>query len=173
MISKKQQILIQDLLQTSDLELFMDSNWGSQNSSHRKFLREFSHSKNFAFSSASHTIGCGAFAGSSSKPIGIDLEVTLRVTEAAVKRISASLERAAAPTAAALWCAKEAAFKALKTFRQPPVISSISIGEWQNIDSHTETFSINNFDEFRAPPEGRGLIMEFAPYTLAFFSFCP
>lgn len=84
-------------------------------------------------SSISHTLTWGGFA-LSEKAVGFDMEVSDRVTERVVRRISSDVEMEQAQVLglsfARLWCAKESAWKAYRLNGvQPPVISSVSI-EW-------------------------------------------
>jgi phosphopantetheinyl transferase (holo-ACP synthase) len=162
--------LIKSLLSAPELQIFTQENWGSQNPTHRESLREFAQNFSHAFTSRSHTQGAGVFVAHFS-PVGVDIEVSERVTPAAVARISSAQELMAAPSPAGLWSAKEAAFKALHTFVQPPVVSKISIGDWKNIDSRTETFQLLNSQDFAAPVKGSGIVFTVLPYTFAIFAF--
>ena len=170
MISEAQIDLIKNLLSAPELQIFTQANWGSQEPTHRDSLREFAQNFSHAFTSRSHTQGAGVFVAHFSA-VGVDIEVSKRVTPAAVARISSEQELAAAPSPASLWSAKEAAFKALYTFVQPPVVSKISIGDWKNIDSRTETFRLSNYQDFAAPVNGSGVILTLPPFTFAFFVF--
>ncbi|HWU44371.1 MAG TPA: 4'-phosphopantetheinyl transferase superfamily protein [Bdellovibrio sp.] len=161
------------LLNSSDLQILMDPLWGSQNPSHRELIRQKISELNSdgkKYSSISHTEGLGIFA-LASLPLGVDVEVAQRVKESTVGRISSSKELNETPSAAALWCAKEAAFKALKMFRQPSVISGISIGGWQKIDSQFETFQLLNASEYEAPLKSHGVVVIYDEYVLSFFVF--
>ncbi|MFS4459108.1 4'-phosphopantetheinyl transferase superfamily protein [Bdellovibrio sp. HCB2-146] len=161
------------ILSAPDLQIFTRPEWGAQNESHRELIRSFVSVLKISPDtklSISHTQGMGLVAINSSS-VGVDIEVSRRVTPATVARISREEEVKAAPSPAALWCAKEAAFKALRDFTQPPVVSKITIGDWQKIDSQLETFKIFNFAELSAPQNGLGLLASFSPYTYAFFVF--
>ncbi|MDG0815110.1 4'-phosphopantetheinyl transferase superfamily protein [Bdellovibrio svalbardensis] len=162
------------LLRSPDLQLFARSEWGSNNPEYRNFIKAALQEVNvdsYLQHSISHTHELGAIALSSSA-IGVDVELSARVTEAPVARVSSREEVKAAPSPVSLWCAKEAAFKALKSYDQPSVLSKISIGEWQKIDSQTETFRLINASAFNAPSEGRGVIKHLSAHTLGFFIFC-
>lgn len=65
--------------------------------------------------------------------IGFDLEVSSRVQEKVVARISTQAELSEAPSFAHLWSAKEATFKSLKFSDQPATLSSIVIEGWQRV----------------------------------------
>ncbi len=72
--------------------------------------------------------------------IGFDLEVISRVTPALAKRVcSSEAEFTRSPNAAALWTAKEAAFKSLKGPLQPQVASDLEITGWKS-NSRFEIF---------------------------------
>ena len=162
--------LIRNLLSAPELQIFTQTYWGSQKPMHRESLREFAVNFSHAFTSRSHTQGAGVFVAHFSA-VGVDIEASDRVTPELAARISSPEEFSAAPSPASLWCAKEAAFKALYTFAQPPVVSQISIGDWKNIDSHTETFRLTNYQDFAAPVNGSGVILRHPPFTFAFFAF--
>ncbi|MBV2168076.1 MAG: 4'-phosphopantetheinyl transferase superfamily protein, partial [Bdellovibrio sp.] len=70
-----------------------------------------------------------------------------------------------------LWCAKEACFKALRAYQQPSVISEISIGAWQNLDSQTETYRLLNSETFNSPSRNHGFTVHFLSHTYSFFIF--
>lgn len=100
--------------------------------------------------SISHCPVAGGFVVSR-KPVGLDLEVASRVKPAVIARISRPGELESAPGAAALWAAKEAAFKALQhAERSPDLASQIEIGDWKSSDSDSEagTFSVKNLSDF-------------------------
>ncbi len=63
--------------------------------------------------------------------VGLDIEQLKRVSNAIVDRVSGNEERKLAPTVAALWGAKESAFKALE-HEQPKVIAQITIDQWHS-----------------------------------------
>ncbi|MNK91498.1 4'-phosphopantetheinyl transferase superfamily protein [compost metagenome] len=169
-INPVQTELIKKLLSAPELQIFTQANWGSQDPAHRESLREFAQNFSHAFTSRSHTQGAGIFVAHFSA-VGVDIEISERVTPAVVARIASAQELNAAPSPASLWSAKEAAFKALYTFAQPPVVSQISIGDWKNIDSRTETFRLMNYQDFAAPVNGSGIILTLPPFTFAFFTF--
>lgn len=157
----------------SDAQVFEKAAWGSQNPSHRTLMREelsalFSDST--LHTSVSHCEGSGIVVASRF-PIGVDVEVSARVEDKVVARISSLEELKAAPNAAALWSAKEACFKALRSYEQPSVISKISVGAWQNIDSQTETYRLLNAEEFYSPSENHGIVLFSEPFVYSFFVF--
>jgi hypothetical protein len=71
-----------------------------------------------------------------------------------------------------LWAAKEATYKALWHYKQPSVVSSLTIGGWRNIDSQFKTFTLLNPRNFDAPENGRGICLQLAEHTYCFFCFC-
>ncbi len=158
---------------TADLQIFVKPQWGSQNPNYRETIRAdlrdlFNNKK--LHTSISHCQDLGIVVASS-EPLGVDVRVTARVEERVVARISSREEMDHAPHAAALWCAKESCFKALRTFNQPPVASRISIGAWENIDSHTETYRLLNAVEFASPSENKGIVVNYGSHTYSFFIF--
>jgi 4'-phosphopantetheinyl transferase len=170
LINEAQIDLIKNLLSAPELQIFTQTYWGSQKPMHRESMREFAVNFSHAFTSRSHTRGAGIFVAHFSA-VGVDIEISERVTPELAARISSAQEVSEAPSPASLWCAKEAAFKALYTFAQPPVVSKISIGDWKNIDSRTETFRLTNYQDFNAPVNGSGVIVTLPPFTFAFFAF--
>lgn len=87
--------------------------------------------KNFSYSiSHSNNLGGAAFLDSAEGQIGFDVEVTSRVLSEVALRVSSSEQLKNAPTPAALFVAKEAAFKSLRGPRQPKVLSEVEIIDW-------------------------------------------
>lgn len=154
------------------LSFQQEENWGSHNPEHRTLIRKYlESSQNLgSFSSISHTINMGGVLRGAN-PCGLDIEVKSRIKKELVARVSKQDEIAAALNFQSLWCAKEAAFKALKNYNQPSVLSKISIGHWQNIDSHTETFTLLLPESHSAPEQNRGIVIHAPEFLYAFFTF--
>lgn len=148
--------------------------WGSQNPQHRELLHtEIAKIKTAApemHTSISHCDGMGVIAYSKN-PVGVDAELTSRVLSRITARVSSEEEVVAAPSPASLWGAKEACFKALKTFDQPSVLSQISIGDWKKIDSQTETCRLMNPQNFHSPSENQAVVLHTSLHTYSFFIF--
>lgn len=161
-------------LSNSNLQIFAHQDWGSQNPQHRDLIKTKKSELNLEnrFHSVSHCEGLGVIC-ISDFPIGVDVELTARPTLKTVARMSSEAELSGAPSPASLWCAKEAAFKALKTFDQPSVISAITIGDWQNIDSQSETYRLRNSSDFKSPSENSGICVRHEHFTISFFQFQP
>ena len=145
--------LFQAALKEPSLKIFSANSWGASNPQHKELiysaLDQALQSLNGYFSSVSHTTTEGGFALSSC-PIGFDIEITNRVTPEIVARISSPKELASAPDVASLWCAKEAAFKALKTFQQPKIVSQIEIQFDRNEYDRCTVFRVENEKDFGA-----------------------
>jgi phosphopantetheinyl transferase (holo-ACP synthase) len=107
------------------------------------------------FVSISHCPSLGGYV-LSKDPIGFDIEETSRVEQRFVDRMSHPNDHSG-PSPAALWCAKESAFKALAD-QQPSVIAQISVNNWKTVDQ--------NFFSFKSSA-GDGFILEHFPWTLA------
>ena len=166
---------IRQLLGCPDLEIALREEWASTEPNHRNHLHqeiELRNPKKEFNSSISHCTLMGGIA-LSRFPIGLDIEVRHRVEWPIVQRVSTLEEVALATEPSALWCAKEAAFKALKKYSQPSVISEISIGGWQKIDSQTEKYQLLNSAHFHSPAANKGLIIHDGDLTISFFIFCP
>lgn len=162
------------ILKDPSLQIYCDEAWGSQNPDHRKLIHaraaELKDARPDMYVSISHCEGMGAVAFSEF-PVGADVEVSARVLEKIVARVSSDDEVKSAPSFSALWSAKEACFKALRSFDQPSVLSQISIGHWQNIDSQTETCRLTNAQVFNSPSENQGIVLHEAVHTYSFFIF--
>ncbi|MEN0060276.1 MAG: 4'-phosphopantetheinyl transferase superfamily protein [Bdellovibrio sp.] len=164
---------IQTLLQDPTLRLENSALWGSQQEHHREALHRSlqTHKTDGCFSSISHCLGQGLWALSTQASVGIDIEESPRVTMPVVTRVAQAEELENMPSPADLWCAKEACFKALRAFKQPSVISKISIGDWQKIDSQTDTYRLLNASSFSSPSENRGVSLRINSYTVSIFTF--
>ncbi len=71
--------------------------------------------------------------------IGFDCEEPHRVRPELIARMATSHEITEAPSAAALWCAKEATYKALEG-KQPAVVSDIIILQWSPLSNDQYLF---------------------------------
>ena len=80
--------------------------------------------------SHSKVLGGAAFAADGMQ-IGFDLEQTNRVHPEVALRVSDPDQLRKAPTPAALFVSKEAAFKSLRGPRQPLILSEVEILEWK------------------------------------------
>ena len=99
------------------------------------------HPKNFAVS-ISHSPVAGGFAFiGMQRDIGFDLEVSERIEEKTIARVSTEKELFAAPSPAHLWVAKEAAFKAFGSDKLK-TMSQIETSNWIPLK--------NNFWAFKA-----------------------
>ena len=172
----------------SDAELFSEASWASTSPNHRQkmrlFLKNHLHGKISAeeaaalddlnlvpsfrhvFSSSSHSAVAGVVV-ISSRPIGIDLEETQRIKIPVVQRIASQEEFRSAPSAAHLWCAKEAVFKSLLSEKQPAVLSDFSVNEWQ-IGSTMTSFELQDWQRWSSAP-GRGFVFSNSSWTFALF----
>jgi hypothetical protein len=170
-------------------EAYVNAEWGSGQLGHREKIRaalehqlsthwakdvayaEFVHLKDLDLIprfkkihvSISHGPELGGFV-ISKKPVGFDLEKKDRIHEKIVRRISLEREVEAAPSLAQLWAAKEAAFKSLREFRQPPAISELEIGAWDH-----DVFQLVNEARFGAA-QGQGLTWFENDYVYAIFA---
>jgi len=172
------------------LEGYTHSEWGSGHAGHREKIRtalehqlttnwskdvsysEFAALKDLdqiptfkkIYVSISHGQDLGGFV-IAKKPVGFDLELRDRVMEKIVRRVSTDEEVQEAPSFAHLWAAKEATFKALRSYRQPNIASELILGEWQN-----EHFHLKNENRFQAP-HGFGTTWVDGSYIFAVFLF--
>lgn len=172
-ISQSMLELLRQALHSPDLQVYAKAEWGSDNPEHRSLLHAerdklMALTPDKLYSSISHTKGMGLLA-LSTKPLGVDVEVISRVHEGVVTRISNPKEMGAAPSLSALWTAKEAAFKATREYKQPSVLSDISVGDWKNIESQVETFSLLNHRTHGLLSGERGACLKISPHCFGFF----
>lgn len=174
-------------LNNQSLRVFEKTEWGSRQGEHRPLIRQFLAQQQAdesprlldlneipvrvgeKYCSITHSLDQGIIALCDS-PVGIDLEKTDRVQDKIVARVSSEKELQRAPSAAALWCAKESAFKALRTFQQPEVLSHLEIGGWRESQDGLLFFELKNSEDFNAP-QGRGAFYHNDIYSLAIFTF--
>ena len=133
------------LLEVPSLSIQVRAIWGSINENHRELIRADLESQGSQLYSISHTENLGGYAivpESAALKIGFDVEQIARVTDAVARRVCEDPhEFLEAPSAAALWCAKEAGFKSLQGPDQPAVIPWVTPYGWRHV-SHYETFQI-------------------------------
>jgi hypothetical protein len=149
-------------LGTDSLIFQLDPGWGSVATNNRQLIREsiaqhFSKhypdtqievadlAKRPAVSdwslSVSHAKELGGWlATPAPNRTGLDIESEARLTAAPVERISTPEEIKLAPNIKFLWCAKEAAFKALRE-KQPVVVSRMNIQSWTALSSTLWSFT--------------------------------
>ncbi|MBV2169253.1 MAG: hypothetical protein KUL82_11165, partial [Bdellovibrio sp.] len=87
-------------LQNPDIHILIDSAWGSQNPQHRELIRDkLTEVKNdkTPYSSVSHCEGVGVVV-LAPFPVGVDVEVTSRVEERIIARVSSPEELQHAPS---------------------------------------------------------------------------
>lgn len=167
------QNLLQGHLQSLNLDthfiLKTSPQWGSLFPNHREEIRQALHKdEELKFHSISHCPEEGGFFQYSS-PVGFDIEITERVLEKTIQRISTSEEITAAPSLAGLWCAKEATFKALQQFSQPSVVSKINVGGWRRLSPQLETFELKKSEDFISHLKSYGVVIHKPHLTYAFF----
>lgn len=160
--------LFQTALSDLSLKIVSLNSWGSANPQHKELiyaaLDQALQKNPGAFSSVSHAALDGGFA-LSAYPVGFDIEISARVSKETIARISSPEELELAPSFASLWCAKEAAFKALKTFKQPQVVSQIKINFDKNHQDRCAVFRVENEKDFGA---SRGLGVTYHTSTLTY-----
>lgn len=168
--------VIRNHLEDPTLDIFLDKKWSSHNPSYRELIHDDIKTKeNRSHSSISHTTELGGYVTSqlSNSHIGFDIEVISRIREDVARRVCLTeQEFNCAPSAAALWVAKEASFKALKGFNQPQVVSEIEIGSWQTGNSQYETCRILNLQKFKVSV-AKGIILTKSGLVFCFFSARP
>jgi|GEM_PF-1534435 len=152
----KMEIEVQRFFKDSALKLELRSDWGSQNDSYRNKIRSYIYHEismdadfmNLEITpnpadwaiSISHCRDLGGIfwrprTTENSSSLGFDLELNLRCKAEVMGRVSTPEEMSEAPSMAALWTAKEAAFKAIPRMSQPASVSQIQIGLWKKLPS--------------------------------------
>ncbi|MFM6930058.1 MAG: 4'-phosphopantetheinyl transferase family protein [Bdellovibrio sp.] len=172
-ISQNMLELLRQSLHAPELQVYAKPEWGSDHPDHRSLLHAerdkiLSQSTDKLYSSISHTKGMGVLV-LCHKPLGVDVELISRIHKGVVERVSNSEELQTAPDLSALWTAKEAAFKATREYNQPSVLSDISIGDWKNIESQLETFTLLNHRTHGLSSGERGACLKISSYCFGFF----
>lgn len=157
--------------------------WGSQVDNHRVLIRQGLKARYASeaasdlldlevlpklkkgFVSISHARGLGGYAYSADW-LGFDLETDARVRPELAARISTMEEFSAAPDAASLWCAKEAAYKALAFVEQPTMVTDFSLA-WHRRGSDF-IFTMNEAARFGVVA-GHGVVRKLSGHTMAVF----
>jgi 4'-phosphopantetheinyl transferase len=165
--------LFQKALNDPRLTIVTRADWGAHNPQHKELiyaaLDQHLQRSPHPHSSISHTESEGGFV-LSQFPVGFDIEVSERVTEKIVARVSSEEEVRSSPSFASLWSAKEASFKALKHFHQPTAMSQIKISFGENAFDRIRLFTIENerkFDAFGSI----GAVMETSTLTYCVLIF--
>ena len=151
-LNENQEQRMKSLLGLAHFQILLRDEWKSTALDYRDLIRRFLF-ENFSADksildlsqrpllpqgsvSVSHSSLCGGFAITTvpGVSLGFDIEENERMREQVVARVSSSEELETAPSLAALWAAKEAAFKSFPKGVQPPVMSSISVNSWKKAD---------------------------------------
>lgn len=121
--------------------------------------------------SISHNKNCGGFVTSTDvQNLGFDIESNHRFSVESMARFSANKNEVLnAPSAACLWTAKEAAFKAVPAALQVNVIAEVEIGGWKQESPNLYTCRILTLKS-RLAMESKGLVLSLKEQTLAFFT---
>lgn len=135
---------IKEALGCKSLEYFYSPDFGSANAGlfsdwRQKLQIEIDHrlssSAKKSYCSISHSkhLGGAAFIAPDEGQLGFDIEESSRVSKIVAVRIADEKQFKQAPTPAALFVAKEAAFKSMRGPRQPAVISEVEIFNWEKV----------------------------------------
>lgn len=126
--------------------------------------------------SISHCLSLGGFVYSM-MPVGFDLEERLRVAPELVKRVSQESELKLTPHASLLWSIKEATFKSLYGFNQPPVATHITLTQMISLKEETPGAQIYSFlcnwTESNEPISGLGICGIYENHQFAVFVLDP
>lgn len=149
---------LRDHFQVPHLNLFLSTAWSSDQPEYRLGIRK--HLQQHIWNapdaldltstpdptelsiSISHCRGLGGIFWSTNPNspqkhrVGFDVELDSRCVPKALLRVSSKNELNDSPSAAALWTAKEAAFKTLPRKHQPPSVSLLKVGYWVKNTRH-------------------------------------
>ena len=168
--------MIQTHLRLENFDFILKNEWASTAFQYRQLIRNFIFENisrtesvlqldkkptiNGQGISISHNKNCGGFfTTSETSNIGFDIETTHRLNDKTMCRFSTNeSEMLNAPSAAYLWTAKEAAFKALPIHEQPTVIAEIEIGDWLEINHHIFTCRILRIKN-KTASDSKGLVI--------------
>ena len=151
-------------LGVAELKIYLSPKWSSAEADHRQLLRNAirdmlgcgktvtdlamlpdpeAHSI-----SISHCKRAGGFiAAPRCKLVGFDIEINRRLVGVKLRLVSVNeKEPLEAPSPAAFWTAKEAAFKCLRGPKQPRGLKDIKVGQWKQIDSGVHRFDVIEVD---------------------------
>jgi 4'-phosphopantetheinyl transferase len=127
-------------------QIYISEQWGSTLEGSREDLQKFIDSQKPQHFSISHAPGIGGVFFSDSV-CGLDLELTDRVTEKIVRRVSSqeewSLFEELSLPCSYLWCAKEAAWKCLRGRHQPSTISEVTLRWIANDRTDLDSSTLN------------------------------
>jgi 4'-phosphopantetheinyl transferase len=166
--------ILRDILKDPSLQLYLFESWSSEVEGHRQVIHQFRDQQVDLFdSSISHSKGLGGLVTSRKARVGLDIEVSERVKDHIVQRVCRSQDEFnAAPTAAHLWVAKEAAFKALKGPSQPQLISEITVSDWQKSESQIETYRLIDRQNLKLS-NNQGAVFLKPPFIISVFTVFP
>lgn len=178
---------IKKLLLLKHLELRLNTEWRSGEALHRQKIREdlLTHTSDTkdildlqkpphlkkGSASISHNSYHGGYAYTKDDEttLGFDLEMNHRFQSALLLRVASEQEVQEAPSYAALWTAKEAAFKAMLKAAQPKTITEITLGRWLKVSEGIHTahvLAVNNRLPFKP---SIGITFEGSSQTMAIF----
>lgn len=124
---------------------------------------------------------CSPRGNNDNQLVGVDLEISNRVTKEIISRVSTPVEIFEAPSAAHLWTAKEASFKSL-TNNKTQLINDVLIHSWtpfleEKLSStqkeqaffHSHSSWEYKFKNIQKNKKytGKGWVISFSDYTLA------
>ncbi len=169
-------------LGVEDLRVVLNSEWSSRNASYREKIRKaiahwlgercgrdissvadlatLPEADGYSLS-VSHCKETGGFAVSSDRQfLGFDVEVNRRLKGVRFHLVSFEEgEWREAPTSAAFWTGKEAAFKCLKGPEQPAGLKDLRVGRWASIESNVHRFEVTRVGS-RDVRGMRGLVVD-------------
>jgi hypothetical protein len=118
--------------------------------------------------SLSHCPGGSALlVGSDKFFVGVDVEVTQRISTAVVGRIAQGREADEAPHPSFVFCSKEAAYKAFNSKDFQPPMPHLETRNWHPVDSTWSSFDVAYSGEIL---DGQGLACLFGPLSVSICS---
>jgi phosphopantetheinyl transferase len=165
------------LVSDPGFDLYISPQWGASLVGSREALQKFIDESCPSFHSLSHAPQMGGVLFAPS-PCGFDIELTDRVTEKIVQRVSSPSEwgsflKTKLPFSY-LWCAKESAWKSLRGRGQPPTISDVELN-WKNLPLENRNsemdgavFSIHSVRGAAMINGAKGAVFQHGAYTLSY-----
>ena len=131
---KNFEVFLQARFNNPFLQLDCRPEWSSLSENHREHIRARVNQSNVQSSSVSHCQNMGGYVASNKAVrLGLDMEENNRITIEVLQRMFSKDEIDTCPEPSALWCAKEALYKALKEDGQPQVLSELPPLQWQRV----------------------------------------
>lgn len=184
-LNEELQAQMNDFLGTTDIRLFLKTDWSSSSPMGRHEIRrhiflnieadeQILNLNNLPICesgslSISHNRQMGGYVHTNQNfQLGFDIEVSARLNDSNVRLFASTEEIRNARGAPILWTAKEAAYKCLPRVLQPTVIGEIELTNWRHPKNNWTCCQIGSVKS-KHLQHYSGAIYSGQEYTLAFF----